>query len=135
MDIEDLLSPQTGDDRQPKQKSPLESLKSDLDFYKDSIHEVAVEIMSEGLSAYPIFIAHQHEVALGELILNRDELGTDWSIHASTLEEFVERGVIREERKKHFIQKYKKPGDYICLFVIVPEGANFVFYPYHKEGI
>lgn len=134
MDIQDLLSAQAGSDGQPKPDSPLKSLQKDLDFYSDSIREVAVEIIAEGLSAYPVFIAHQHEVALGELILDHRELATEWSIHASTLEEFVERGVIKEDRKPHFIKQYKKPEDFICLFVIVPEGANFVFYPYQKEG-
>lgn len=132
MELQDLLGAQAGDDGQPKKESPLKSLQADLDFYSESIKEIAVEILAEGLSAYPIFIAHQHEVTLGELILDKNELGTNWSIHASTLEEFVERGVIKEDRKAHFIKKYKRPEDFMCLFVIVPEGANFVFYPYKK---
>jgi len=130
MELQDLLGAQAGDDGQPKKESPLKSLKADLDFYAESIKEIAVEIMAEGLSAYPIFIAHQHEVTIGELILDKNELGTDWSIHAATLEEFVERGIIKEDRKAHFIKQYKKPEDFMCIFAIVPEGANFVFYPY-----
>jgi len=133
MDLEELLSAQAGDDGQQKKESPLKSLRVDLDFYKESIREVAIEIMAEGLSQYPIFIAHQHEVSMGELILDRNELGTQWTIQASTLEEFVERGVILENKKATFIRNYKKPEDYMCLFVIVPEGANFVFYPYRKQ--
>lgn len=131
MDLEELLAAQAGDDGQGKKKeSPLKSLRTDLDFYTDSIKEVAVEIMAEGLSQYPIFVAHQHTVSLGEIILDRDELGTQWTIQASTLEEFIEKGVVHRERKEAFIKNYKKPEDYMCLFVIVPEGANFVFYPY-----
>src|SRR5690606_28754091 len=118
MELQDLLGAQAGDDGQPKKESPLKGLKVDLDFYAESIKEIAVEIMAEGLSAYPIFIAHQHEVSMGELILNKNELGTEWSIHASTLEEFVERGIIKEERKAHFIKQYKKPEDFMCVFVI-----------------
>jgi hypothetical protein len=132
MELQDLLGAQAGDDGQPQKESPLKSLKVDLDFYSASIKEIAVEVMTEGLSAYPIFIAHQHEVKVGELILDKDELGTSWSIHASTLEEFVERGIIKEERKEHFIKQYKKPEAFMCVFVIVPQGANFVFYPYKE---
>jgi len=132
MELGDLMAAQAGDDGQPQKSSPLKSLKVDLDFYSESIRETAVEIMAEGLSAYPIFVAHQHEVSLGELILDKDELGTAWSIQASTLEEFVERGVIKEDRRARFIKNYKKPEDFMCLFVVVPEGANFVFYPYRK---
>lgn len=137
MEIGDLLTaPQAGGDGQKQPPSPLVSLRKDLDFYSDSIREVAIEIIAEGLSAYPIFIAHQHTVNFGELILDKDELGTNWSIQVSTLEEFVERNVIKPDRKARFVKHYKKPEDYMCLFVVVPEGANFVFYPYRdtEEG-
>ncbi len=131
MELQDLFGAQAGDDGPSKKESPLKSLKGDLDFYAESIKEIAVEIMAEGLSAYPIFIAHQHNINMGELILDKNELGTGWSIHASTLEEFVERGIIRGDRKAHFIKQYKKPEDFMCVFAVVPEGANFVFYPYN----
>jgi len=94
---------------------------------------VATEIMVEGISAYPIFIAHQHEVNVGELILDKDELNTNWTIQASTLEEFVEKGIIKPDKKENFIKNYKNAHQFMCLFVIVPEGANFVFYPYPKS--
>jgi hypothetical protein len=86
--------------------------------------------MVEGISACPIFVAHQHEVKIGEPILDRHELNTGWSIHASTLEEFVEKGIIHPDKKERFIKHFKNAHDFMCLFVIVPEGANFVFYPY-----
>ena len=131
MDPEELLN-EGGAGNQPKKESPLISLERDLKFFYESIREVAVEIMVEGLSNYPIFIAHQHELKLGELILDRNDLNTDWSIHASTLEEFVDKGVIKSALKDRFIKTYKDPYEYMCLFVVVPEGANFVFYPYPK---
>lgn len=133
MELGDFFSaPQDNNDGKQTSKSPLVSLKKDLDFYKDAIREVAIEIIAEGLSEYPIFIAHQHEVSMGEVILDKNELGTGWSIHASTLEEFVERGVVNEERKARFIKHYKNPDDFMCLFVMVPQGANFVFYPFQE---
>jgi hypothetical protein len=116
-----------------KKESPLKSLETDLRLYSESIREVAVEIMVEGLTSYPIFVAHQHEVALGEMILNKEDLNTDWTIHASTLEEFVEKGIVKKELKQRFVDTYKNPHDFMCVFVVVPEGANFVFFPYGKE--
>lgn len=136
MESEELLggvNPNGGDQKEEKKQSPLLSLEKDLEFYAESIKEVAVEIMVEGISATPIFIAHQHEVKLGEVILNREELNTNWTIQASTLEEFVEKGIIKPEKKEHFLKNYKKPEDFMCVFVIVPEGANFIFYPYSKK--
>lgn len=128
MEIKDLLNPE-GDSEENKE-SPLKSLEADLKFYTESLREVAEEIMVEGISAYPIFIAHQHEVKLGEVILDKNELHTEWSIHASTLEEFGEKGLILPEKQDKFVKQYKDPYKFMCVFVIVPEGANFVFFPY-----
>lgn len=132
MNPEDLM--QEGSEEEKKKKaSPLESLEVDLKFLSDSIKEIAVEIMVEGLSKYPIFIAHQHEVALGEVIFDRHEMNTDWTIQASTMEEFTERGIINKDLKQRFIDTYKNPNKFMCVFVVVPEGANFVFFPYAKD--
>lgn len=134
MEVGDLLyGPTAGDDGQSKNKSPLLSLKKDLDFYSESIKEVAEEILDAELTQYPIFIAHQHEVALGEKILDKDDLGTQWTIHVATLEEFVEREIIKTDKKERFTKHFKDPRKHMCLFVIVPEGANFVFYPYKDD--
>ncbi|MCC8410583.1 hypothetical protein LJ707_16690 [Mucilaginibacter sp. UR6-1] len=130
MNPEELLNEGGGE---KKKKSPLLSLEVDLKFFSESIREIAVEIMVEGLSAYPIFIAHQHDVKLGEVILDRNELNSEWTINASTLEEFIEKGVIKKELKQRFIDSYKSAHDFMCVFAIVPEGANFVFFPYGKE--
>ncbi len=130
MDIEELLGNSATDGEKPKTDSPLLSLKKDLELYKESIKEVAIEIMVEGLSAYPIFVAHQLDITLGELILDRKDLGTSWSIHASTLEEFIERGIVKKNKKEAFLKSYKDASDFACLFVVVPEGANFVYFPY-----
>lgn len=134
MDIKDLfkLPENQGEGENPKKESPLKSLEEDLKLYNGSIREVSTEIRVEGISDYPIFIAHQHEVNLGEPILDKDELNTSWTIHASTLEEFVEKGIVHPDKKTTFIKQYKNTHGFMCLFVIVPEGANFVFYPYRK---
>jgi hypothetical protein len=136
MESEELLGNlgQDGNEAAKKvKKSPLISLEKDLGFYAESIKEVAVEIMVEGISSYPIFIAHQHEVNIGEVILNKNDLNTDWTVQASTLEEFIQKGIIHPDKKEQFLKSYKKPESYMCIFVVVPEGANFVYYPYPKQ--
>lgn len=131
MDPEELLNENKGEEK--KKESPLVSLEKDLKLYSESMREVAVEIMVEGLSRYPIFVVHQHDVKLGELILDRYDLNTEWSVQASTLEEFIEKGLVKKELEERFKKSYKNPNDFMCVFVIVPEGANFVYYPYVKE--
>ena len=132
MNPEELLNPDGESQAAKPKESPLKSLEADLKFYAESIKEISTEIMVEGFSAYPIFVAHQHEVSVGELILDKEELHTGWSINASTLEEFVEKGIIKAAKKQVFMEQYKNAHHFMCLFVIVPEGANFVFYPYPK---
>lgn len=133
MDIEELMPQQPEEGKEQQKKSPLVSLEKDLELYADSIREIALEIKVEGISANPIFIAHQHTVSIGELILDRKELNTEWTIQASTFEEFVEKGIITPEKKALFLKSYKKPEDFMCVFVIVPEGANFIYYPYQVK--
>lgn len=133
MDIEELLPQQPEENKDNKKVSPLVSLEKDLELYKESIKEIALEIIAEGLSETPIFVAHQHTVSIGELILNKDELNTLWSIQASMFEEFVQKGIIKPELKELFLKNYKNPEEYMCVFVIVPEGANFIYYPYQTK--
>jgi hypothetical protein len=134
MDLEELLPQEQGGNKpEPKRVSPLVSLEKDLELYASSIREVAIEIIVEGISAQPIFIAHQHTVNIGEVILDRTELNTAWTIQASTFEEFVEKGIIAPEKKDLFLKNYKEPKSFMCVFVIVPEGANFIFYPYKEQ--
>ena len=133
MDIEELLPQQPEDPKKEKKVSPLVSLEKDLELYTESIKEIAAEIIAEGISAHPVFVAHQHTVSIGELILDKEELNTNWTIQASTVEEFVEKGIIKPELKELFLKNYKRPEDFMCVFVIVPEGANFIYYPYPKR--
>lgn len=130
MDIEELLPQQPEESKSDKKVSPLVSLEKDLELYAESIREIAIEIIAEGISKFPVFVAHQHTVSIGEMILNKDELNTNWTIQASTVEEFIEKGIIKPELKELFLKAYKKPEDFMCVFVIVPEGANFIYYPY-----
>lgn len=134
MDIEDLLPQEPEEQKNDKKVSPLVSLEKDLELYTESIKEIALEIIAEGISQHPIFVAHQHTVSIGEMILNKDELNTNWTIQASMMEEFVEKGIIKPELRELFLKSYKRPQEFMCVFVIVPEGANFIYYPYSAKG-
>lgn len=116
---------------QASNNSPLISLETDLKIFSETIKEVSMEILDEGISKFPIFIAHQHEANIGELLLAKDEFATEWNIHASTIEEFVQKGIIQKEKQEFFELNYKDPKKFMCVFVMVPEGANFVFFRYH----
>lgn len=117
-------------DQDAPKASPLISLEKDLIYYSESIREIALEIVEAQVSNYPVFLAHQHELSLGEIILDRNELGTDWTIQVSTMEEMIEAGVMDRSKEANFKKSFKDPNKYMCVLAIVPQGANFVFFPY-----
>ncbi len=111
----------------------LESLQNDARIYGETIKEVANEIMSNEISNYPIFVAYQEEVDIGKPFISRDLYGTNWHINASMLEEFVKKGIVKQEKVDEFRNVYKDPQQYICFFVVTKEQGSFVFAPYPEE--
>jgi hypothetical protein len=111
----------------------LKQLEGELILMKDSIRETALDIIKEGFSAYPVFVAHTGEVKIGEVILDKADMATSWSISASTMEEFLEKGLISPEKGEYFRTNYKNPEEFICLFVVHNGSANFVFVPYRSN--
>ena len=108
----------------------LKSLEKDIRFYSDSIKEVAFEILDNKVSEYPIFVAHQNIIELGEMILNSEDFDKDWSINASILEEFIEKGLVLKDKVNEFKRVYKDPKINLCIFLVTEELANFIFIPY-----
>lgn len=111
----------------------LKVLKADIDFYNDWIKEVSNDIVKNAFSSYPVFIAHQHESKIGELILDMRDFARDHSINASTLEELIKAGVIQQSRAEEFKAAYKDPKKHCCILWLRPDGANFIFIPF-KSG-
>jgi hypothetical protein len=111
----------------------LDALKEDIKFYNDLIKEVAVDIVAEGFSKYPVFIATEHEVKIGNLVFNSLEYARDFNIYASTIEELVEHKLILEKKKDEFVKTFKDPRKFICVLLLTAETASFIFIPYRKR--
>jgi hypothetical protein len=114
-------------------KQMLNLLTLDLNLFKESIKEVSRDIINEGFSKYPLFVAHQSEVKVGEVILDKEELGTHFTIQASTLEEFVEKKIILPKNVEKFKVTYKNPESPGCIFLITTNSAQFVFVPFENK--
>jgi hypothetical protein len=97
------------------------------------IKEVSQDLLKEGFTKYPIFVAHQHEVKLGEPILLAGDYARDFTIHASTLEELVEKKLVLPEREQDFIANYKNPKEMMCILLITPGDARFVYVPFKQK--
>lgn len=111
-------------------KEQLRNLEQNLSVYKESIREVAEEIVRNKVSKYPIFVAAQNEVAVGRMIIDKEDLAFDWNIFASTLEEFVSKGIVKQEKLQFFRTQYKDPLQFICVFAIFDDTAGFIFVSY-----
>ncbi len=111
----------------------LQELNQNLQIYKESIREIAEEILDNQVSKYPLFIASREEVNLGKQIIDKEELALEWSINASTLEEFVSRKIVREEKLDAFRKNYKDPRKFVCVFALIKENAGFIYLPYDEE--
>lgn len=115
----------------------LQSLYDDIQSSLPYLRSVALSMVSGGISKYPIFVAlrDEQDLDLGLPIIHRNETDTEWSIHASHLEDFVNKGVVHDDKVIDFRSAYKNPADYLCVFV-AHDGANcFVFVPFDKYGI
>jgi len=110
----------------------LESLQNDLPLYEDYLRKVGRAVMENGISRYPIFIAHREaQIGIGRPIVLAELMQSQWSINASVLEEMVRKGIVNRNKVEHFKEIYKSPMQHACLFVISGESdAGFAFYPY-----
>ncbi len=103
-------------------------LEKQLTPYNRIMGQAADVILNEHVSKYPIFIVHQQELEMGVLLIEAGQK-FKWSVQASTLEEFVTKDLIFMEKAPEFIETYKNPEEYLCLFVLSELGAQFIYIP------
>ncbi len=107
----------------------LKALEMQLQEIKDSITELQLEIIDEGITQHPILIAHRGEAEFGEPILDRKEYNMFYDINVSSLEEMVELGILLEDKIEDFKHSYGSSRNNTCILCVFPDGeAQFVFY-------
>ena len=98
--------------------------------YLNMLRDASRTIIDQEVSSYPIFIFHVDDVEIGIELTNADLIKGNWSVRASTLEEFASRRLIEGEKLEDFKNTYKDAEKYFCLFVIEPDqSAQFIFIP------
>lgn len=102
-------------------------LEQELSTYKNALAAATDQLLAEEISKYPIFVVHQQDIAVGIPMIDRKKVLGNWSINASTLEQFAEKKIIVKDKLDAFKANFKDPDDYYCLFVLSELGANFVF--------
>ncbi len=112
----------------PKQ---LGRISSDFVKVAENMKEASYAIRKQDFSEYPIFAMCQVEQPIGQILVEAFQSENNWHYYASFMEEFIQRGLIANE--KVFKENYKNADEFCCLFVIDREFTNFVFIPYPND--
>ncbi len=105
----------------------LAQLEKEFSPMKAILGQAADTILNENVSNYPIFVAHKQHLEIGIPLLSDEDKNQEWSVNASTLEEFVAKKIVLPEKIDEFKKIYKPVGEYVCLFVLSELGATFIF--------
>ncbi|MEZ5056645.1 MAG: hypothetical protein R2879_06350 [Saprospiraceae bacterium] len=114
------------DERNEKQ---LKLLELELRNYKPALKKACETIVEQNVSNFPIMVLHQKPVEIGIEVIERDKVAGNWSVSASTMEEFIAKSLIQEEKLESFRSLYQSHKNQICLFLVTEGGADFVFLP------
>lgn len=119
------------------QEEILYELRKGLTTYLALLGKMADEVVAQGVSVYPIFVAFkgQQEVGLGLPVIQAEQGRLfDWTVHISTLEELVSRQVVGIEKIDNFRRIYKDAAEQLCFLVWDAGQASFAFIPRVQEG-
>ena len=108
-------------------------VSSDFIKVSDQLKEASYQIRKRGFSDNPIFILAYTEVELGALLIGPEEMSNRYSYRASYMQEFVDRKLIGEESVDLFLENYKNPDEYCCLFALIGDFSGFIFVPYPED--
>ena len=104
------------------------------DFVKvaDTLKEASYQIRKAGFT-YPIFSISKDSIPIGQLLVGKGEMDLAWNYYASFLDEFVQRELVAKDKANDFMNTYKDPDEFCCLFVVDKEFTRFVFIPYPED--
>ncbi len=111
----------------------LGSISSDFVKIADTLKEASYAIRRRGFSEHPIFAISKFDLPIGQLLLGRKDIDLKWNYNASYLDEFVQREIISQENVDDFIDSYKDPDEFCCLFVVDADFTRFLYIPYPEN--
>ena len=104
-------------------------LEQDLRRYRKALAQAREVMQDQEITEFPIFILHQQQLSMGVPVIEAGETTGQWSVHASSLEEFVLKSIILEDKVAEFKKLYLDHEHHFCLFVLSELGAQIIFFP------
>ncbi|MEP7196655.1 MAG: hypothetical protein ABI851_09050 [Saprospiraceae bacterium] len=108
-------------------------LEQDLRRYRKALKQAYDVMMDQEITYFPIFVLHQEQLEMGVPLIEAGPTTGLWSIHASSLEEFVLKSLIHDDKVSEFRKVYQSHDHHFCIFVISELGAQFIFFPMEGE--
>jgi len=113
-------------------EAALTTLESQLNEINEMLKEVSDDIIRGGFSEYPIFVAHQEDAKIGELIIDRSEFDFPFSINATVMERLIELNILTDDRKDQFIKAFGDTSKNMCILWLFGQHSQFIFMPFKK---
>ncbi len=102
-------------------------LEEEIKPYKKVMSDASDIIIAKEVSDYPIFVMHQQQVEIGIPIAELGKHKGSWSVHASSLEEFVSKQIVHQDKIEEFKKTYKNAEEHLCIFVLSELGTQFIY--------
>lgn len=106
------------------------TVTSDFVLVAETLKEASYQMRARKIDQYPIFPICKREIAIGKLLIAKEEMALKWNYYISMSDEFMQRKLIDSQNYDDFQQAYKDPDEFCCLFVVEPDFTNFLFVPY-----
>lgn len=112
----------------PDEKAFLK-VEEDLEPLIPLLSEAIDRILAQDVTLYPIFIAHQEELAIGLPLISHSESESVYSVNVTSLEELNGKQVIPNNKVESFKEVFKDPEDWVCVLYLGNLGQQFLFLP------
>ena len=106
------------------------SISKDFVIVAESLKEASYQVRDRGFSDFPIFPISKEDIPIGQLLIPKYEVATEWNYRITYIDEFVQLKIIEDEKIEEFRKIYKDPDEFCCLFVVDGDFNRFVFIPY-----
>ena len=110
----------------------LGTISTDFVKVADTLKESSYQIRKAGFEL-PIFPIAKGNISIGQILLEKTDLGLDWNYYASFLNEFIQRELIAQDKEEAFRKSYKDPDEFCCLFVVDRDFTKFLYIPYPED--